>query len=119
MDRQSRLTRSCLALQDRVVIRHVLLFRFRDEVAESDRQAMLEELGRFPERYPAMQRFALGLNRSRRDDRFTHAMHIEFDRWDQLDAYLGSDAHEAFVASRFRPLVAERAIASIEVPPPG
>jgi antibiotic biosynthesis monooxygenase (ABM) superfamily enzyme len=113
------LTRSRLALQDLEVIRHVLLFRFRDQVCGAEREAMLKELGRFPERYPAMRRFALGVNRSHRDDRFTHAMHVEFDHWDQLDAYLDSGSHEAFVASRFRPLVEERAIASIEVPPQG
>lgn len=98
------------------MIRHVVLFRFRPEVPEAARQRLLDELRRFPEQFPAMASFALGENRSRRDATFPYAMHIEFPTWADLDAYLGSAVHEAFVAERFAPLIDQRAIASIEAP---
>lgn len=75
---------------------------------------MLSELGHFPDRFTSMRNFALGRNASRRDDRFTHAMTIEFATWSDLDSYLSSEEHEDFVSRRFRPLIAERAIASFD-----
>jgi 2,3-dihydroxy-p-cumate/2,3-dihydroxybenzoate 3,4-dioxygenase len=99
------------------VIRHVVLFRFRPEVSEGEQRAILDELRSFPSRYPAMQRFALGENRSRRDQTFPFAMHIEFPGWAELDAYLESSTHETFVRERFAPVIQQRAIASIETDP--
>ncbi|MGE3619655.1 MAG: Dabb family protein [Acidimicrobiia bacterium] len=96
------------------MIRHVVLFRFAPDVAEQERADLLAELASLPDRFPAMRRFALGANRSDRDDRFGHAFSVEFDDLDALRAYLTSDEHETFVRDRFRPLVAERAIASWE-----
>ena len=100
------------------MIRHVVAFRFRPTVTEAERQGLLDELGTFPSRYPAMRRWGLGTNRSRRDDTFTHAFSVEFEREEDLLAYLGSERHERFVAERFRPMVEARAIVTFEVPPP-
>ena len=96
------------------MIRHVVLFRFRSEASEAQRRALLDELRSFPSQHPAMRRFALGENRSKRDQTFPLAMHIEFADWASLDAYLESCTHEAFVRERFAPLIEQRAIASIE-----
>ena len=96
------------------VIRHMLMFRFKAEVAQQDRERMLAELAQFPNRFPAMRNFALGCNESKRDDSFTHAMTIEFESWHELDSYLSSPEHESFVAERFRPLIAQRVIATFD-----
>lgn len=100
------------------MIRHVVAFRFREEVSEGGRQSLIDELNRFPLHYPAMRRWALGTNRSRRDATFSHAFSVEFDSEVELTAYLDSDAHERFVRERFRPLVEARAIVSFEVVEP-
>ena len=92
----------------------MLMFRLRPEVDPSSCHAMLSELAEFPTRFPAMRNFALGPNESKRDDRFSHAMTIEFESWSDLDSYLSSAEHERFVSEKFRPLVEERAIASID-----
>jgi beta-phosphoglucomutase-like phosphatase (HAD superfamily) len=98
------------------VIRHVVAFRFRADVSEADRQRVLDELATFPSVYPSMQRWGMGRNVSTRDGTFTHAFSIEFDREEDLVSYLSSETHEHFVAERFRPVVADRAIVSFEVP---
>lgn len=90
------------------------MFRFRPDADPEECAQMLAELGRFPGRFASMRNFALGTNASTRDDRFTHAMTIEFATWSDLDSYLSSAEHEDFVAHRFRPLIAERAIASFD-----
>jgi 2,3-dihydroxy-p-cumate/2,3-dihydroxybenzoate 3,4-dioxygenase len=96
------------------LIRHMLLFRFRPEVDLVECQAMVEELSHFPDHFPTMRNFAIGRNASKRDDRFTHAMTVEFVSWSDLDDYLSSERHERFVADMFRPLIEERAIASFD-----
>jgi sugar-phosphatase len=98
------------------VIRHIVAFRFRDDLPEGERQRLLEELDQFPSRYHTMHRWALGANISRRDSTFTHAFSIEFDTEEELVSYLSSESHERFVRDRFRPSVAARAIVSFEAP---
>jgi 2,3-dihydroxy-p-cumate/2,3-dihydroxybenzoate 3,4-dioxygenase len=99
------------------VIRHIVLFRFKVETASATRDFVLNELRQFPSRFPAMQRFGLGENISKRDQGFSHVMSIEFERPADLEAYLNSAEHELFVETHFRPNIEERAIASYETAP--
>lgn len=78
---------------------------------------MLDELGGLPNKYPAMKSWALGVNESHRDDRFSHGFVVEFASWELLDDYLLSKEHEELVAERFRPIVAERAIVTYSFEP--
>lgn len=96
------------------MIRHMLLFSLRDEVSDEDRQALLHELGTFPDVFATMREFQLGANESRRDQTFQYGMTVAFESFDDLHAYLDSERHERFVATRFRPLVSARAIVSFE-----
>lgn len=100
------------------MIRHVVAFRFREDVSEEDRLSLVDELNRFPSLFPAMRRWGLGTNRSRRDATFSHAFTVEFDSEADLISYLDSDVHERFVRERFRPLIEARAIVSFEVVEP-
>jgi 2,3-dihydroxy-p-cumate/2,3-dihydroxybenzoate 3,4-dioxygenase len=97
------------------MIQHVLVFRFRDDVDEAERDRLLGELRTFPSHFPAMRNFHLGRNESTRDDRFTHGLTVQFDKAELLHAYLSSERHEAFVRERFKPNIAERAIVSFDV----
>ena len=97
------------------MIKHMVAFRFRSNVSEDDQARLLAELNDFPRRFRAMKRWSLGRNIGRRDDTFTHGFTVEFDTEEGLIAYLGSEAHERFVAERFRPLIQQRAIVSLSV----
>ena len=99
------------------MIRHMVLFGFRPGVEDADRESILAELATFPGHFPAMRQFGLGENISQRDTTFSHVMTIEFETRRELEDYLDSERHERFVATRFRPNVARRSIASYEVPP--
>ncbi len=94
------------------MIRHIVVFRFEKHVTAEAQTQLLGELAELPDRFPNMLRFAIGQNRSVRDDRFTHALSTEFHDLDTLNAYLSSAEHDAFVRDRFTPLIAERAIVS-------
>jgi 2,3-dihydroxy-p-cumate/2,3-dihydroxybenzoate 3,4-dioxygenase len=97
------------------VVRHVVLFRFREDASAEQRRAVLDGISSLPDRFPALERFQQGENVSRRDDRFTHGFVAEVATRADLEAYLDSEGHEHFVATLFRPAVEERAIVSFEV----
>ena len=94
------------------MIRHMVLFRFREEASPQSRADVLRKLQALPERYSTMQRFGIGENISKRDKRFSHVMTIEFETQTELESYLDSEDHETFVREHFKPSVEERAIAS-------
>lgn len=96
------------------MIRHTLSFRFKDDVGEAPRAAVLAELATFPDRYPAMRNFSLGENISTRDSTFTHTMAMDFATTVELQEYLGSDSHESFVRDTWRPVIDRQAITSYE-----
>ena len=96
------------------MVRHMVLFRFRPDLKPALRQSVLDELAALPDRYPAMRRFGLGENVSKRDSTFSHVMTMEFADLGELVEYLDSDGHEDLVRDWFAPNVAARAIASYE-----
>ena len=96
------------------MIRHVVLFEFCKGVSAETIERVLGGLRDFPSRYPAMRRFHVGKNISRRDQTFSYAMTMEFDSIEDLEAYLGSEYHEHFLALWFRPNVERRAIATVD-----
>lgn len=96
------------------MIKHMVLFRFKPDTPDGIRARLLAELSLLPTHFPKMQRFGLGVNVSKRDSRFTHVMTLEFEMRSELEKYLDSEHHEAFVQNVFRPNIEERAIASYE-----
>ena len=97
------------------MIRHMVLFRFKADTPGVEQRELLKEMEELPARYSAMKRFGLGVNVSERDQTFSHVMTLEFDTMSELKAYLNSEYHERHVATRFRPMIEQRAIATYEV----
>ena len=81
---------------------------------EAHGQPGVRELSEFPKRWPAMQRWTLGRNISQRDSTFPYAFVVEFESEKELRDYLNSEAHEAYVRERWRPVIEQRAIVSYE-----
>lgn len=98
------------------MVKHMVLFRFKPDVSVAAQTELLKEMAELPSRYSAMQRFGLGTNVSERDQLFSHVMTMEFETMTDLKAYLNDDYHEMHAATRFRPLIEQRAIASYEAP---
>ena len=96
------------------MIRHILLFSFRPDADESERESVLEGLREFPQWFPRMRSFELGRNESRRDTAYEYGMTLVFDNFDDLHSYLDSNRHEHFVNGRFRPTISKRTIVSFE-----
>ncbi len=96
------------------MIKHMVLFRFKPDTSMQVREDLLKGMRELPDHFPAMRRFGLGANVSERDQKFSHAMTMEFDTLDELKAYLNSEYHEGSTATRFKPAIEERATVSYE-----
>ncbi len=98
------------------MIKHMVLFAFRDDVTAEDRQSILDELDTLPSQYPAMRNWTCGENISNRSTtlKMTHAFVVEFDGQDDLLDYVTSQGHENFVTHRWRPVIEHQVIVSYE-----
>ena len=63
------------------MIRHMVLFRFKPGATDTERGAVLDGLARLPSHFPAMRRFGLGENISRRDATFPHPARVPHALW--------------------------------------
>lgn len=102
------------------MIKHMVLFAFREDVEPDARQAILDELDTLPSQYPAMQSWTCGANISNRNTtlKMTHAFVVEFAGEDGLLDYLNSEGHESFVTNRWRPVIEHQVIVSYEYTQP-
>lgn len=102
------------------MIKHMVLFAFRDDVSAQAKQDILDELDTLPSQYPAMRNWTSGENISNRSTTLTmtHAFVVEFDDQAGLLDYLGSEGHETFVTARWRPVIEHQVIVSYEFDQP-
>lgn len=102
---------------------HIVLFRPRAELAESERRALLESLGEVASSISSIRRFHVG-RRLRHGTGYEalmaqdlrYAAVIEFDDLAGLDAYLRHPAHDA-LGARFRWLAEVAFIYDYEMAP--
>jgi Stress responsive A/B Barrel Domain len=99
------------------MMRHIVLFRFRDDVPEETLRAVLAELETFPAKYPAMRNWTSGANVSTRDSSLTNGFVVDFPTEQDLLDYLHSNSHERFVRERWRPVIERQVIVSFRYDP--
>ena len=80
-----------------MMIRHIVLVRFREGVAEAEIEAIFGALGDLRQHLPGMTRFVAGPNVSPEGlaRGFTHAFTVDFADAAARDAYLALPEHEA------------------------
>ena len=99
------------------MIKHTVMFRFKDDAPEDKKKILLDEYMTFPKKFPTMRNFSFGRNVSERDQTYEYAFCVEFETMQDLKDYLSSHEHEEHVVERFRPIVAARSISSFEPVP--
>ena len=83
------------------VLRHVVLFKFKDSSSESDVEAVHQSFQELAGKIPVIKAFEWGLNDSPEDfhQGFTHCYIISFaSEADRDSVYTPHPAHQAFVA---------------------
>jgi len=84
------------------VLRHVVLFKFKDESSEEDVNRLNERFNALPQAIPAIKDFEWGINDSPEDfhQGFTHCYLVTFASEEDRDSiYTPHPKHQAFVAS--------------------
>jgi hypothetical protein len=81
------------------MLRHVVLFKFKESSSEADVQKILSEFELLPKKIPQIAAFEWGTNNSPEGlaEGFTHCFFISFKSEKDRDAYLPHAEHKAFV----------------------
>ncbi len=80
-------------------LRHVVLFKFKDEASEEDVKQIEDAFRALPEKIPSIVGFEWGTDVSAESlaQGFTHCFLVTFEDAKGRDAYLPHPAHKAFV----------------------
>ena len=105
-------TQTC---HDRSVLRHIVLFSFKDEVPATERAAILDALRGLKASVPSLRSLDVGENISpARAQGYTHVLHETFDDRAGLEAYAAHAAHLPVLA-RIRAAAAQLIAVDVEV----
>src|SRR5262245_28871896 len=81
------------------VLRHIVMYKFRDEVTPVQIQEVIDAFAALPKKVPSIVNFEHGTNVSKegKSEGFTHVFVVTFKNEADLAAYLVHPAHEAYV----------------------
>ena len=80
-------------------VRHVVLFKFKEDSSEEDVQRIAEAFAELPNQIDEIRQFEWGTNSSPEglNAGFTHCFLVSFDNAEDRDVYLDHEAHQEFV----------------------
>jgi hypothetical protein len=110
---------SSITLEDRangeiVVLRHVVLLRWKPGTSESDLQLVRDGLAALPAAIPEILHYAFGEDAGLTEGNFDFAIVADFESQLDYHAYATHDAHQKVILERIRPVLEERAAAQYE-----
>ncbi len=81
------------------LLRHVVLFNFKDEAAAEQVEAVVTAFGHLPDKIDVIQDYEWGMNNSPEglSKGYTHCFLVSFKSEEDRDAYLPHPEHQAFV----------------------
>ena len=94
-----RTTESAAAEGQNRLLRHVVLYKFKDDVGRSQVQEVIDAFSALPKKIDAIVAFERGMNVSPegKSQGFTHCFVVTFRNEASRDAYLKHPAHLAYV----------------------
>lgn len=96
------------------MIRHCVLFKWNDEVDDAHRAAFVEGLVGLLETHEAVRGFAHGDDAAINAGNHDYAVTVDFDDEAGFVSYRDDGGHQAFIASRVRPILESRAAVQFE-----
>jgi hypothetical protein len=91
------------------MFRHVALFRWAPETTDAQKDAVAQGLRALPGAIPTLRAYRFGPDAQVNDGNFDYAVVADFDDAAGYVAYRDHPAHQAILAKRIAPIVAERA----------
>ena len=85
--------------KEKSVLRHVVLFKFKEDATKAQIDNVVEEFGKLPKKINEIHDYEWGTNNSpeKHDKGHTHCFLVTFKSEEDRDAYLPHPAHQAFV----------------------
>jgi hypothetical protein len=97
------------------MFRHVVLFSWKPEAAEEDKQALADELRKLPGQIGELRGYHVGPDAGLRQGNFDFAVVADFDDRDGYIVYRDHPAHRAVVDKYVTPMAAQRAAVQYEL----
>ena len=96
------------------MFRHVVVFRFSEDMTDEQKEALRAGLGRMPELIPEIRSYRFGDDAGLKDDNFDFAVIADFDNVDSFVGYRDHPDHQKLIAELLAPFVAARAAVQFE-----
>ncbi len=97
------------------MLRHVVMFSWKEEAAEADRLAVAEGLSRLPDCIPQIRRYEFGSDLGLAEGNFDFVVVADFDSQSDYEAYQSHPDHLEVVHEAIRPHVARRAAIQVSL----
>jgi hypothetical protein len=91
------------------VIRHVVLFCWTKDATDDQLRAVIEGLTALPGAIPEIRSYRFGADLGLVAGNWDFALVAEFDSVDDWETYRDHPLHQALIAERIRPVLADRA----------
>lgn len=98
------------------MFRHVALLRFTDDATREQRVAVLDGLAALPAAIPEIRTYDFGVDAGVDAGNFDLAIVADFDDATAYATYRDHPAHRDLIATRVRPVLADRAAVQFRVP---
>jgi hypothetical protein len=95
------------------MIKHIVMWKFKEEVAEADKMEMKRQLESLKGVVPSVVSIEAGLDLSKKEASMDMALYTEFQTMEDLTAYATHPEHLK-VVEFVKPLVCERAVVDYE-----
>ncbi|WP_420435700.1 Dabb family protein [Candidatus Poriferisocius sp.] len=98
------------------MIRHVVMFKFRDDADEAQRQAVHDAIATMPEVTGVTEAYAIGPDLGLAEGNFDFAVVGDFADQAAYETYRDNLEHRRIINEIIRPVVTERAAIQYEIP---
>ncbi len=99
------------------MIEHIVLFRFKDEITDSTKQTIVQELLKLKDKVPSILSITAGKNFTDRSKGFEYGLVVRFEDRQGLDAYQVHPDHQKVIHELIRPALADILAVDYEVSP--
>ena len=96
------------------MIRHVVLFRWKDDATEAQKKRAADEVARLPSLVPSVRAFACGEDVGINQGNYHFAVAADFEDPGGYVAYRDNPDHRAMVEEHIVPIAADRAAIQFE-----
>ncbi|TDD21884.1 Dabb family protein [Nonomuraea diastatica] len=97
------------------MIRHIVLFTWKDDATDEQRAAVTAELGELPGVIPQLRAFTVGGDAGINQGNHDYAVVADFDNVDDYLIYRDHPRHQAVIAEHIRPILASRAAVQLKL----